>query len=133
MTKINDNTIIESSSIQLKNLIPIVLYEGDGNGDITLNDNYTNYKYFEIYCTWYTDYCLPAIKIDVNHCLNSTNEGKFIVSFSSVDNTRIIYSKIYKLADNNKIKKVSFYYYVLNTGELATWDVLKIKKVIGYK
>lgn len=108
-----------------------VLYE-DASGtqnNVTLSDSINNYSYIEIYSRWYTGLSVPAVKLAVGHIQNN----RFIISFNSTDgNHPIIYAKLYSISGTS-ITKVDFHYYVIDTTEYATWDVLYITKVVGYK
>jgi hypothetical protein len=104
-----------------------VLYEnstGTG-GNVTLSDNYTNYSYLVV--LFETD------DFESGGTITPTITGiTFEYNYNSPSDKRIG-SKKYTLADGNKINKVDNYYYIINTGEVATWDTIRIIKVIGYK
>ncbi len=128
--KLKEEILIGDTNKTLRNLLPYILYENNAgtNGTVNLSDNINNYEFIEIYCSWYDTYSLPAIKLSKDDIKGNS----FIVSWNDVDTNKIIYSKRYNIS-GTQITKNKAYYYVINTGETATWDVLKINKVIGYK
>lgn len=135
--KINQDTLIGNTTKPLKNLLPYVLYDSVTAGDVPLSDNYTNYKKIDISACWYNYFTLPTISIDVQKCLSETN-GEFNISFNSITinnnvSEKIIGAKRYILSEGNKIKKGQSLYYKFENGELSSWDVVRITKVIGWK
>ena len=107
----------------------VVLYEGNSNGEITLNDNLTNYKYSEIFFHksnfWGSVRIVPSDGMHINtSCPNCYEEGSIQIINASWSLSK------------NKITKTfeSMYFITANgaTGSTVTND-LYIAKIVAYK
>lgn len=141
MAKINGNIQIGNTGYSLNRLVPYVLYNNsDGaSTDITLNDNYTNYKYLDIYCkdTYVGSYFSIRVDLSVSmYFMVSAN-----VSRSGYNGFMAIAKQFY-LTNYNKLYKNIYADFVgiycgrySNTYEFfdnTNYDIL-IVKVVGYK
>ena len=141
MTKLNGALQIGNTGYKLEQLIPYVLYDNStgASTDITLNDNYTEYKYLDIYCkdTWVGCYFNTRVDLNANqYFMVSAN-----ISRSGYNGFMSIAKQFY-FTNYNKIYKNQYSDFVgiycsrySNTYEYynsADYDIL-IVKVVGYK
>lgn len=124
------NTINKDSLVgAINELLPVVLYESDTHRtNITLNDNATNYKYFDIYTTdtEKTSFIRvenpngKSISVSVPTVSNDQNEVQFRNAIFKIQNNKIT---------SYKQKALSF-----RQGSVGLWDSpVYIYKVEGYK
>ena len=139
MTKLNGEIEIADTGKKLKESVPYILYDNSNGAstDITLSDNYTNYRYLDIYCkdTYIGSYF--HTRVDLGNSLY------FMVSSNvsrSGYNGFMSMAKQFYLTNYNKIYKnqyadcigIYFNAYV-NTYEWHTGYDILITKVVGYK
>ena len=129
--KITIGDLASKKEIQ-EQLEPVVLYQSSNgdNGNITLNDMATNYKYIEVYFRD-DNYIFDSKKLDVG---NNVWYDLKIVQFDQNSGQIVIRGKNIQISDN-QLKNGNYCAAVVKgSGNLLYWNNnIYIYKVLGYK
>lgn len=121
---IGDLDIEGTLKVDGKNILGTILYENETGtiGDITLNDNITNYKYIEIYGYRGNRGVYAKARSNVPYIL--LNHQRIV--------NDLLYSYVKEFAINDNILKVEYSRFIF--GESASSDdAIYVTQVIGYK
>jgi hypothetical protein len=125
----NNSGFITNSVNNLTNYyLPVTLWTGWSNANITLNDNYTNYNYIEIFyqCQGFR----KSLKID-------TATSDFILDLTNyaTDNTLHNFLTKYSISTNTITVTEGYYNYIASNqyGVYTGSNYINIYKIIGYK
>lgn len=111
----------------LDKLTPVVLYDGNSTGTITLNDSANNYEYIEIFFRQ-AQYTSIYSSVRVYHPYNVQAS---LVSIQSENGGSGIASA-YVVINDTTIRKAGYNIYWTNGGNTHT-DAIYITRVLGYK